>query len=351
VLDVRSARDAFPVSHRSPDEVEARAKGEAPRPRSGRSYDEYIEAATTDEIRTFWIEGKEIADRSRIGTPGALLAHYTSASSGLDCILRSRRVRLSAFALMSDPRENKDWVRYAVNRRGGTAGSLEDMERAMAEPFPVDLTEATRQANEMRQRGTKILALTAEPSERSALEDFERAYARPRMWERYGDGHRGVCLVFDRDELCRVCIPQLQALGTLWHGDVLYDNAALVDGGTQGYRLDGSAIAAAGGGDVAQGLTAHLEQHHELLFFTKMEDYRDEQEFRYVVFDGSDADYVYIDIEDALIAVVLGEAFPEWGRDGAAAMCAEHGVAVRAMDWRDILPRSLPLDVASGGEQ
>jgi hypothetical protein len=48
-----------------------------------------------------------------------------------------------------------------------------------------------------------------------------------------------------------------------------------------------------------------------------------------VVFDGSDEDNVYIDIEDALIAVVLGEAFPKWGRDGAAAMCAERGVAIR----------------------
>jgi hypothetical protein len=259
-------------------------------------------------------------------------------------------MRLSAFALMSDPRENKDWVRYAVNRRGGTAGSLRDMERAMAEPFPVDLTEATRQANEMRQRGTKILSLTAEPNERSPLEDFERAYAKPRMWERYGDSHRGVCLVFDRGDLHRLCISQLQPLGTLWYGDVRYDDAALVDGGTQGYRLDGSAIAIAGGGDLAEGLTAHLEQHHALLFFTKMEDYRDEQEFRYVLFDGSDDDYVYIEIEDALIAVVLGEAFPRWGRDGAAAMCAEHGVAIRAMDWRDILPRALPLDVASDGQ-
>jgi hypothetical protein len=220
------------------------------------------------------------------------------------------------------------------------------MERAMAEPFPVDLTEATRQANVMRQRGTKILSLTAEPNEPSPLEDFERAYAEPRMWERYGDSQHGVCLVFDRDELHHVCTPQLRALGTVWCGGVRYDNAALADGGTQGYRLDGSAVAVAGGGDVAKGLAAHLEERRELLFFTKMEDYRDEQEYRYVVFDGSERGYVYVDVEAALIAVVLGEAFPKWGGDGAAAMCAKCGVAVRVMDWHDVFPGALPLHLA-----
>jgi hypothetical protein len=115
------------MGHRSPDEVEARAKGEAPQPRSGKSSDEYIEAATTDDIRQLWIDGKDIAERSRIGTPpGALNAHYTSAATAFDYILPTRRMRLSAFALMSDPQENKDCVRYAVNRRAGTAGSLED---------------------------------------------------------------------------------------------------------------------------------------------------------------------------------------------------------------------------------
>jgi DUF2971 family protein len=267
------------MGSRRMEEIEARAKGEVPEPRSGRSCDELIEAASEDEVREFLVESEERAERSRIGIPGALLAHYTSAATCFDHILPTRKLRLSSFALMSDPRENKDWVRYAVNRRVRTSGRPQDVQKAIGEPFPVDLNQATLSANAMRQQGTKILALTAEPSERSPLEDFKRAYARPRMWERYGDSHRGVCLVFDRDELHRGCVAQLETIGTAWNGNVVYDNGALVDGGIQGFRLGGTAIAAAGG-DLPNGLAAHLQQHRQLLFFTKMEDYRDEQEYR-----------------------------------------------------------------------
>jgi hypothetical protein len=235
------------VTRRTSEEVEERARGEVPEPHLGRSYDELIQAATKDDVRAFLGDAKDRDERARIGIAGTLLAHYTSAATAFDHILPTRKLRLSAFALMTDPRENKDWVRYAVNRRIGSAASPEDAARAMSQPFPVDLDAATKQANEMRQRGTKILSLTAEPSERSSLEDFERAYAKPRMWERYGDSHRGVCLVFDRDELHRLCVEQLQAMGTAWHGDVAYDNAVLLAGSVDGFRLDGGAILAAGG--------------------------------------------------------------------------------------------------------
>jgi hypothetical protein len=329
------------------EEIEARARGEVPAPRSGRSYDELLEAASKDEVRAFLVKSKERAERSRIGIRGSLLAHYTCAATCFDHILPTRKLRLSAFALMSDPRENKDWVRYAVNRQVRTSGRPQEVLKAMSEPFPVDLNQATQSANAMRQQGTKILALTAESSERSPLEDFKRAYAKPRMWERYGDSHRGVCLVFDRDELHRRCVAQLETIGTTWNRDVVYDNGALVDGGIQGFRLDGAAIAAAGGGDVAKGLAAHLQENYQLLFFTKMEDYRDEQEYRYVVFDGSQEDYVHVDLGDALVAVVLAEAFPESGREDAGAMCMDQGVAIRVMEWRDILPCAVPLDLIS----
>jgi hypothetical protein len=83
------------------------------------------------------------------------------------------------------------------------------------------------------------------------------------------------------------------------------------------------------------------------LFFTKMADYRDEQEYRYAVFDNTDDDYVYVDLDDALIAVVLGEAFPSSGREGAASMCTKQGAALRVMDWRDITPRAVPCDFDS----
>ena len=140
-------------------------------------------------------------------------------------------------------------------------------------------------------------------------------------------------------------------MGVAFHGDVAYDNAALLAGTLGGFRLDGSAIFAAGRGDVAKGLAAHLKEHHRLLFLTKMADYRDEQEYRYAVFDGTEDDYVCIDTGDALIAVVLGEAFPSHDREDAAAMCTEQGVAIRVMDWREITPLAVPFAINEDAAQ
>ena len=84
--------------------------------------------------------------------------------------------------------------------------------------------------------------MTGEPSTRSPDEDYRRGYARPRMWEQYGDNHRGVCLVFDKAELHATVMPQLEALGPHWHGAVTYSNAAIQEGSTTGFRLDGKTI-------------------------------------------------------------------------------------------------------------
>jgi hypothetical protein len=244
---------------------------------------------------------------------------------------------------MRDPRENTDWVTYGVYTRGGTAPSLEALEEQLAAPSAVDLSEATRQANAARQTGTKILCLTGEPDERSPYEDFTRAYARPRMWEQYADKHRGVSLVFDQAALADIVAEQLESQGRWWHGALQYDNAALVEGATTAFRLDGNAILAEGSGDLNAGLVAHIDEHYQLLFFTKMNDYRDEQEIRYVLYDGTENEFAWVDYGDALVAIVLGEAFPEDLKEAAAAACDEHGVAIRQLQWTHYNPLAVPL--------
>jgi hypothetical protein len=123
-----------------------------------------------------------------------------------------------------------------------------------------------------------------------------------------------------------------------------YDNAALVESATSAFRLDGNKIIAAGRGDLLAGLTAHIAEHHELLFFTKMEDYRDEQEYRYGLFDGEDDHYAEVNFADSLLAVVLGEAFSADLRDLARDVCRDAGVVLRQMRWTHYQPLAQPLD-------
>ena len=49
----------------------------------------------------------------------------------------------------------------------------------------------------------RVLAFSRDAGDGVRLRDhaFDCSWARPRMWEQYGDNHTGACLLFDRGRL------------------------------------------------------------------------------------------------------------------------------------------------------
>jgi len=307
---------------------ERRAEGEIPLPAPGvKGYAELRAKSAGNREALAGLDDTERAERrNRIAQPGQLVVHYTTAATAFGHILPTGELRLSAFDLMRDPLENKDWVRMSSH--------------TAIPGHPVDYVAATSAANRARQRATKLLCLTGEPTRRHPNEDFDRAYARPRMWEQYGEQHQGACLVFDRVQLHRNLLAKLEGLGHCWHRDVTYDNDALAEMLPSQYLNINALITT---GSLEEGIFAHLGQHHERLLFTKMEDYSDEQEARYVVFDDNDEPYIYVPFGDALIAVVVGEKFPNWAIPAAQSSCTEAHVALRRLSFEAVRPLALPI--------
>jgi len=207
-----------------------------------------------------------------------------------------------------------------------------------------EISDAMARANEMRARRMKLLSLTSESPDRSPLDDFDRAYARPRMWDQYGDKHRGVCLVFDRAALDAAITASLSPLGLLWSGEVTYDNAALASA-----VVTANELRLPPGRDVTEEeltmlIVEHLAEHQKVLLFTKMADYKDERELRYVVHDNTEEPYVWADFADALHAVVLGEAFPDDKVQRASDAAIAAGIAIRRMRWGPYGPRVVPIE-------
>jgi hypothetical protein len=101
-----------------------------------------------------------------------------------------------------------------------------------------------------------------------------------------------------------------------------------------------------GDGKVESGLRAHLLQHVDELFFRKLEDWRTEEEFRYVLLDTDDADISVPTF--GLRAVVVGERFPDWQLASAAEACKGADIALLKVSWR-VLPELVkPLESAPG---
>ena len=149
--------------------------------------------------------------RRRFDQYEPFLCHYTSRYAAMAHILPMRLLRLSPFGLMRDPLEAKD--RYI-----GMKPSPEFDWRRMLEDANLDVNE---RLNDVVKHEFKLLSLTAD---RSGSEDgqFGRGYARPRMWDQYAEGHRGVCLMFSEQELTETISRQLHDFRWSQHGLVHY---------------------------------------------------------------------------------------------------------------------------------
>lgn len=255
--------------------------------------------------------------------PEGLLAHYTTAATAFEHILPTHRLRLSPYRLMRDPVENKDILPSIAWH-----GSPPDADRAIQSVY--------MQLRAARDR-MRVLSFTRDADRRAEHAGFDCCWSRPRMWEQYGDLHRGVCLLFDRVEL-------EQAVRDGWSSEPTYmRNVA--------YTREG--IAAAGGPvrtlidqrifddkERTEAIDDYVNSRSDAFFFLKSDDFATEYEYRVVLAAGDD-DYAYIDYDHALVAVVLGERFPDWQRPAAIHASSELAFKLGRMHWEHGRPHVL----------
>ena len=266
-------------------------------------------------------ETRGVADGYTFTKREGLLAHYTDTSAGFDHILRTGELRLSPYRLMRDPIENKDILPSI-----GWSGDPPEAGRAIDEVYA--LIKAAR--DRMR-----VLSLTRDAEARGPYPGFDCCWSRPRMWEQYGDVHRGVCLLFDPAALQR-------AIGEAWPPERTYMRD--VD-----YTREGIAASTARtfidermfeGKVRAQAVADYVAARHDAFFFLKSDDFATEYEHRVVLAAGGD-DYAFVSYGDALVGVVLGERFPECQRPRAIEECSRIDVKLGRMHWEHGRPHVL----------
>ena len=155
--------------------------------------------------------------------------HYTTREAVFEHILPERRLRLSPYAWMRDPLEAQPPSLNATMAVPETEEALEELHYLQSDAS--DLV-AKRRAE------AKLLSLTIDASDyESSDEVFGRGYSRARMWEQYADGHRGVCLVFQRSELTSRVEEQIVARGgQVCSGPVEYSKTGLAGNAAETLR-------------------------------------------------------------------------------------------------------------------
>lgn len=260
--------------------------------------------------------------------PDQLLYHYTRATTALDSVLPNRTLKLNPYAAMRDPLENKElplMMRYSGPGTGSAAR--------------LPLSDARKILGDLRAQ-MRLLSLTMDIDgfQDQRTRSFARGYARPRMWEQYGDNHQGVCLAFSAACMTGPFYEQLKQFGAPNIGPVRYTEGGFVVSDAR--LLDGDGLTEQ---NAIEALTAHLMNHNNAFWFLKLLDWDAEVEFRFVVFcpDAPIDEPLYAPFGPCLKAVMLGERFDEKLVPRARELAEALDVPLTQIDWRSGWPSTI----------
>ena len=193
------------------------------------------------------------------------LYHFTKFDTAIK-ILGSHNLKFGRLHDMNDIHEN-DKLSY-VNLQGNTIQS-----------FQSEILETID--NEMAKY--RQISLTIDDEEQNKL-----GFDLHQMWGLYADKGQGVCLVFDKDILCR------KLDGNVWHESVSYNKTV------ESFYIANS--------NESQSIQRDMQSQVEKLFFHKRKEWEHEQEYRLIKYCPNLKKEEYLDYGDALKFIILNSA-------------------------------------------
>ena len=167
------------------------------------------------------------------------LYHYTKFDTAIK-ILESHSLRFGRLNYMNDIHEN-DKLSYV------------DTTRTPINSFPSDVLDAI----DCEMAKYRQISLTADDDKQEKL-----GFDLHQMWGVYADKGQGVCLVFDKDMLCK------QIDDAVLHKIVSYDTSV------ESFYIEKS--------NDSQDIQRNIQEHAEMLFFHKRKEWEHEQEYRFI---------------------------------------------------------------------
>ncbi|GIO26384.1 DUF2971 domain-containing protein [Ornithinibacillus bavariensis] len=252
--------------------------------------------------------------------------HYTSLEVAIENILFEGRLRFSPFIQTNDPRESKDW-NVSITHTNGIEISTES------------LLEIVEKFNRKLKKDIKILCMTDEDKNSyNQINYGGRGFAHSRMWAQYASNHRGVCLVFDKRELHHTIITELDRLKQIYFGRVDYNSYYPINvDDYEAFNINQKDMISK---EIDELLNDHVTRYYKTLYLRKAPDWRDENEFRWVI--QSSQDYEYVSIDSSLRAVILGVETPREYDSVFSEFQEKYKIEVSRMHWYNGNPTPLP---------
>ena len=224
-----------------------------------------------------------------IQTKGTV-AHFTKLKH-LKNILKNKKIKLSPVVNFDDPREKSlGWI--------STLGYGEGP----------DLDQWNIARSLKNKAGTQINILcTCDNEEKIAgycpIESSH--YGKPRIWSQYGDNFKGFCVIFNKENLENQLQKKIKQPKHIISDKVSYYESL--------HQVCSSVDIEYGSGINLENINIfdmlNYNRMMHSIYFKKSIDWKDECEFRWLVFSEK-CEPIFISIEDCIEAVVLGVEFP-----------------------------------------
>lgn len=259
--------------------------------------------------------------------------HYTKLDTALNYILKTGTLRLNSFSKVNDPRESKKWSMITI------ISSSVNLELKDWDALSESVSDALKQ-------NVKIVCFCKDRD--SAVNKWQpeglldRGFAKPSMWHHYANGHNGVCLVFDLEKLDTSFKRQINK-EKLISDSVSYSDEGIIPS-TVKYPFSIDLTRIDSEQQLVKQLESHLNQWMPSLFFKKLRDWSNEDEYRWVYFDDH-AEPICLTFDDALEAVVVGEGVPKDSETHEKLLmyCARYKADLANLEWHNGYPKLIQL--------
>jgi hypothetical protein len=248
------------------------------------------------------------------------LLHFTRSNTAVNYIFKNKMIRFNSFKNVNDPRESKNWpfklfCFYEQN-------------------YNLYNKEIFQKLHEYVMNHLFISCF--------ALQEQENLYDSNhdlRMWSQYGEDHKGVCIVFNKQKL-ESQIKRHKGEFDLFHSPISYVrnpselqrlNFKSFKSGyinfnrfiykqilplihpfgkpenTDPYMVNIERLLRLG---IPKYMEQHIQYYYKCLLFSKNECWKDEREYRFIIQTRDENEFIDIPIGNSIEAVIMGNDFP-----------------------------------------
>jgi hypothetical protein len=266
------------------------------------------------------------------------LYHFTKVETAKNDILPYQQLKFSSYDKTNDPYETKNW---SISIKD----SLEEIKKVNGENKKLTL-ELIMDFNEKRNKyinsiKSKVHTLCFSEDDKNFKSDnlvsyfgLKKGWGYPRMWHQYGDKHKGVCLMIDKDILVESIKKEFADNFHIYKGMVSYTDELTNKVSNQ---IDLKEVMLNG---ISKSITNKIYCNIEGLFFRKALDWCSEREFRYILVPKSanKREPIYASIANALKVIVLGsEIKPRYEKE-IEQIAKEFKICLYKVNWDFSIP-------------